>query len=136
MCYATYHFLRPPFRVRIGRKRASRARRYRWHGTWREMIALAARVTMAFDDGGTVDTRARRAGTENAFDIPGRVPEHVRPHFRECEGPFHLTALSKDLDDIRVTDDTVSKIFPARCAGRAPRAHRKSRGLGNDRSTD
>ena len=75
------------------------------------MIALPARGAMTFDDGSTIDARARRASAENAFDIPGCVPEHVRPHFCECDGLFRWAALSKDPDDIRVTDDTVLKMF-------------------------
>ena len=53
-----------------------------------------------------------------AFDIPGFVPEYVRPLFCEGQGPFRWAALSGDPDDIRVTDDVALEMFadnPALC---------------------
>ena len=48
--------------------------------------------------------RRRQAGVADAFDIPGFVPEYIRPLFCEGKGPFRWVALSGDPEDIRVTD--------------------------------
>jgi urocanate hydratase len=76
------------------------------------MLALRARGAVTFDYGNNIRTQAKRAGVENAFDIPGFVPEYVRPLFCEGKGPFRWVALSGDPDDIRVTDDAVLEMFP------------------------
>ena len=47
---------------------------------------------------------ATRAGVKNKFDIPGFVPEYVRPLFCEGEGPFRWAALSGDPKDIHMTN--------------------------------
>ena len=41
---------------------------------------------------------------ERAFDIPGFVPEYIRPLFCEGRGPFRWVALSGDPEDIYRTD--------------------------------
>ena len=51
-------------------------------------------------------------GVENAFDIPGFVPEYIRPLFCEGMGPFRWVALSGDPRDIEVTDRTLIELFP------------------------
>jgi urocanate hydratase len=76
------------------------------------MLALKARGAVTFDYGNNIRAQARRAGIENAFDIPGFVPEYVRPLFCEGKGPFRWAALSGDPDDIRVTDEAVLDMFP------------------------
>ena len=68
------------------------------------MLALQARGAVTFDYGNNIRAQAKRAGVKNAFDIPGFVPEYVRPLFCEGKGPFRWVALSGDPDDIRVTD--------------------------------
>jgi urocanate hydratase len=75
------------------------------------MLALKARGAVTFDYGNNIRAQARRAGVENAFDIPGFVPEYVRPLFCEGKGPFRWAALSGDPDDIRVTDDAALEMF-------------------------
>jgi urocanate hydratase len=75
------------------------------------MLALRARGAVTFDYGNNIRTQAKRAGIENAFDIPGFVPEYVRPLFCEGKGPFRWVALSGDPDDIAVTDQTVLDMF-------------------------
>ena len=75
------------------------------------MLALRARGAVTFDYGNNIRAQARRAGVENAFDIPGFVPEYVRPLFCEGKGPFRWAALSGDPDDIRVTDDAALEMF-------------------------
>ena len=75
------------------------------------MLALRARGAVTFDYGNNIRAQAKRAGVENAFDIPGFVPEYVRPLFCEGKGPFRWVALSGDPDDIFVTDQTVLDMF-------------------------
>jgi urocanate hydratase len=82
------------------------------------MLALQARGAVTFDYGNNIRAHAQRAGCKNAFDIPGFVPEYVRPLFCEGKGPFRWVALSGDPDDIRVTDDAAVEMFaddPALC---------------------
>ena len=75
------------------------------------MLALRARGAVAFDYGNNIRTQAKRAGVENAFDIPGFVPEYVRPLFCEGKGPFRWVALSGDPDDIFATDQAALDMF-------------------------
>jgi urocanate hydratase len=75
------------------------------------MLALRARGAVTFDYGNNIRTQAKRAGVENAFDIPGFVPEYVRPLFCEGKGPFRWVALSGDPDDIFTTDQAVLDMF-------------------------
>src|SRR5687767_4092399 len=75
------------------------------------MLALQKKGAITFDYGNNIRTQARRAGVENAFDIPGFVPEYVRPLFCEGRGPFRWVALSGDPDDILVTDQAALEMF-------------------------
>ena len=52
------------------------------------------------------------AGCKDAFEIPGFVPEYIRPLFCEGKGPFRWVALSGDAEDIRKTDDLALELFP------------------------
>jgi urocanate hydratase len=60
----------------------------------RAMLALQQRGAIAFDYGNNIRAQARQAGVANAFDIPGFVPEYIRPLFCEGRGPFRWAALS------------------------------------------
>jgi urocanate hydratase len=53
-----------------------------------------------------------KAGVENAYDIPGFVPEYIRPLFCEGRGPFRWVALSGDPQDIYRTDRLALELFP------------------------
>jgi urocanate hydratase len=75
------------------------------------MLALKSRGAVTFDYGNNIRAQAKQAGIKNAFDIPGFVPEYVRPLFCEGKGPFRWAALSGDPDDIRVTDDAALDMF-------------------------
>jgi urocanate hydratase len=75
------------------------------------MLVLQQRGACTFDYGNNIRAQARRAGVDNAFDIPGFVPEYVRPLFCEGKGPFRWVALSGDPDDIRVTDEAALEMF-------------------------
>ena len=48
-----------------------------------------------------------------AFEIPGFVPEFIRPLFCRGAGPFRWAALSGDPGDIAATDQAVLETFPA-----------------------
>src|SRR5690242_8656857 len=52
------------------------------------MLALQRSGSVAFDYGNNLRTQAKNAGVKNAFDIPGFVPEYIRPMFCEGRGPF------------------------------------------------
>src|SRR6185312_11142595 len=76
------------------------------------MLALQRRGAITFDYGNNIRTQAKKAGVENAFDIPGFVPEYIRPLFCEGKGPFRWVALSGDPEDIARTDELALEIFP------------------------
>jgi urocanate hydratase len=75
------------------------------------MLALRQRGAVTFDYGNNIRAQAARAGVQNAFDIPGFVPEYVRPLFCEGKGPFRWVALSGDPEDIHVTDALALDMF-------------------------
>ena len=66
---------------------------------------------MTFDYGNNIRAQAEQAGVANAFDIPGFVPEYVRPLFCEGKGPFRWAALSGDPADIHATDQLALEMF-------------------------
>ncbi|HEX6216250.1 MAG TPA: urocanate hydratase [Vicinamibacterales bacterium] len=76
------------------------------------MRELQKRGAIAFDYGNNIRAQAVKAGVRDAFDIPGFVPEYIRPLFCEGKGPFRWVALSGDPEDIRVTDRAVLEMFP------------------------
>ena len=76
------------------------------------MLDLKRRGSVVFDYGNNLRTNAKLAGVEDAFDIPGFVPEYIRPLFCEGKGPFRWVALSGDPEDIRKTDRLVLSLFP------------------------
>ncbi len=77
----------------------------------RAMLALRLRGAVTFDYGNNIRAQARLAGVANAFDIPGFVPEYIRPLFCEGKGPFRWAALSGDPEDIHVTDEAALEMF-------------------------
>src|SRR5438034_3564315 len=60
------------------------------------MLALQKKGAVTFDYGNNIRAQAKKAGVENAFHIPGFVPEYIRPLFCEGRGPFRWVALSGD----------------------------------------
>ncbi|HVX41647.1 MAG TPA: urocanate hydratase, partial [Gemmatimonadaceae bacterium] len=78
----------------------------------RAMLAMQARGAVSFDYGNNIRTVAFDNGVKNAFDIPGFVPEYVRPLFCEGKGPFRWVALSGDPKDLARTDELVLELFP------------------------
>jgi urocanate hydratase len=76
------------------------------------MLALQARGAVTFDYGNNLRTQAKLAGVERAFDIPGFVPEYIRPLFCVGKGPFRWVALSGNPEDIYRTDRLALELFP------------------------
>src|SRR5256714_6595057 len=58
------------------------------------MLALKRAGAVAFDYGNNIRKQAFDAGVSDAFEIPGFVPEYIRPLFCEGKGPFRWVALS------------------------------------------
>jgi len=65
-----------------------------------------------FDYGNNLRQVAFDAGVAQAFDIPGFVPEYIRPLFCRGIGPFRWVALSGDPEDIYKTDAKVKELIP------------------------
>ena len=78
----------------------------------RAMRDLQDKGAITFDYGNNIRTEAKDAGVEDAFDIPGFVPEYIRPLFCEGQGPFRWVALSGDPKDVYRTDELVLELFP------------------------
>ena len=75
------------------------------------MLELMAMGAVVFDYGNNLRGGAQQAGSTNAFDIPGFVPEYIRPLFCLGKGPFRWVALSGDPEDIYRTDRLVLELF-------------------------
>ncbi len=78
----------------------------------RAMRTMQDRGAVAFDYGNNIRTVAFDAGVDDAFRMPGFVPEYIRPLFCEGKGPFRWVALSGDPADIERTDALVRELFP------------------------
>jgi len=75
------------------------------------MLKFQEAGAVAFEYGNNIRKMAKEAGVENPFDIPGFVPEYIRPLFCEGRGPFRWAALSGRPEDIYATDEVVMKEF-------------------------
>jgi urocanate hydratase len=96
----------------VARATASMARHVR------AMLAFKHNGAIVFDYGNNIRAQAQKAGVQNAFDIPGFVPEYIRPLFCLGRGPFRWAALSGDPNDIAATDALALDMFadnPALC---------------------
>ncbi len=78
----------------------------------RSMLNLQGMGAITFDYGNNLRAQAKRAGVDDAFDIPGFVPEYIRPLFCEGKGPFRWAALSGNPEDIYRTDRAILELFP------------------------
>jgi urocanate hydratase len=77
------------------------------------MLALRRTGAVVFDYGNNLRGQvADGRGMTRAFEIPGFVPEFIRPLFCRGAGPFRWAALSGDPVDIAVTDEAVLETFP------------------------
>lgn len=78
----------------------------------RAMIGLRNKGAVTFDYGNNIRGEALANGLGNAFDIPGFVPEYIRPLFCDGKGPFRWVALSGEPEDIYRTDRAILETFP------------------------
>lgn len=76
------------------------------------MLEFKKLGAITFDYGNNIRGEAKENGVTNAFDIPGFVPEFIRPLFCDGKGPFRWAALSGDPNDIYETDKAVMETFP------------------------
>lgn len=76
------------------------------------MLELKKKGAVTFDYGNNIRGEAKENGLSNAFDIPGFVPEFIRPLFCDGKGPFRWAALSGDPNDIYTTDEAIKTTFP------------------------
>ncbi len=70
----------------------------------RGLLALKQGGSVAFDYGNNLRGQALSAGVKEAFEVPGFVPEYIRPLFCQGRGPFRWVALSGRPEDISRTD--------------------------------
>jgi urocanate hydratase len=82
----------------------------------RAMLALQRNGAVAFDYGNNIRGEALANGVANAFDLPGFVPEYIRPLFCDGKGPFRWAALSGKPEDIYRTDRAIMETFPDNAA--------------------
>jgi len=78
----------------------------------RTMWEFMQRGSIVFDYGNNLRGEAYNNCFKSAFEIPGFVPEYIRPLFCEGKGPFRWVALSGDPEDIYKTDEAIMKAFP------------------------
>jgi urocanate hydratase len=76
------------------------------------MLELKKKGVVVFDYGNNIRGEAHMNGVKDAFEIPGFVPEYIRPLFCEGRGPFRWAALSGNPEDIYKTDEAVMRTFP------------------------
>ena len=77
----------------------------------RAMLRFQRNGAIVFDYGNNIRAQAVRGGVAEAFDIPGFVPEYIRPLFCRGKGPFRWAALSGDPADIEATDTLALDMF-------------------------
>ncbi len=76
------------------------------------LLKLQKKGAVVFDYGNNIRGEAYANGVKQAFDIPGFVPEFIRPLFCDGKGPFRWAALSGDPEDLYRTDRAVMETFP------------------------
>jgi len=76
------------------------------------MWEMMKRGAITFDYGNNLRGEAFANGFKEAFEIPGFVPEYIRPLFCDGKGPFRWVALSGDPEDIYKTDEAIMEAFP------------------------
>jgi urocanate hydratase len=77
------------------------------------MLALKGLGAITFDYGNNLRGQvADLRGMTSAFEIPGFVPEYIRPLFCRGSGPFRWAALSGSTEDLACTDAAILEAFP------------------------
>ena len=79
---------------------------------WRPCWLCRSEAPSPSTTGTTSGRTLRRPAWKSAYDIPGFVPEYIRPLFCEGRGPFRWVALSGDPEDIHRTDRLAVELFP------------------------
>ena len=77
----------------------------------RALLQFQSAGAVAFEYGNNIRKMAKDAGVDEAFRIPGFVPEYIRPLFSEGRGPFRWVALSGRPEDIYATDEVILREF-------------------------
>lgn len=81
------------------------------------ILDLQKAGSICFDYGNNLRGQvADHRGMNHAFEIPGFVPEFIRPLFCRGSGPFRWVALSGEAHDIAVTDAAILETFPRKDA--------------------
>lgn len=75
------------------------------------LLQLKKRGIPTFDYGNNIRAMAKKMGVTNAFDIPGFVPEYIRPLFCQGKGPFRFAMLSGSTEDLHKADAALAKLF-------------------------
>lgn len=75
------------------------------------ILGFKSKGSGVFDYGNNLRGRAKEAGMNNSFEIPGYVPAYIRDLFAVGSGPFRWVALSGKKDDIYRIDDELIKTF-------------------------
>src|SRR5487761_1756596 len=78
----------------------------------RALVEFRRRGIPVFDYGNNLRQMAKEHGVKDAFEVPGFVPEYIRPLFCRGIGPFRWAALSGDPEDIYKTDARVKELLP------------------------
>ena len=78
----------------------------------RALVEFRRRGIPVFDYGNNLRQMAYENGVREAFEVPGFVPEYIRPLFCRGVGPFRWAALSGDPRDIARTDAKVKELIP------------------------
>lgn len=75
------------------------------------ILQMKKQGAKVFEYGNNIRRLAYDHGVQNAFEIPGYVPEYIRDLFAKGSGPFRWVALSGDPQDIYETDKKVLELF-------------------------
>jgi urocanate hydratase len=78
----------------------------------RALVQFRRQGIPVFDYGNNLRQVASEHGVSDAFEVPGFVPEYIRPLFCRGIGPFRWAALSGDPRDIARTDAKVKELIP------------------------
>jgi len=76
------------------------------------ILAYQKAGAKVFEYGNNLRRLAKDHGVDEAFLIPGYMPEYIRDLFCEGSGPFRWVALSGNPEDIYKTDEKVLELFP------------------------
>lgn len=76
------------------------------------LVQLKHAGAVVFEYGNDIRQAARKLGHEQTDEIPGFVPEYIRPSFGVGRGPFRWVCLSGDIADRDRLDSAARELFP------------------------